>query len=308
MSSLSDTLDDYLALRRSLGYKLERPGQVLGGFVSWLDARGATHVTIDLAVTWATRSGDVSDRWRASQLGAVRCFARYAQALDPAHEVPPAWLLPSGRHRPVPYLYSDEEVVTLMTAARALRSPLRAGTLAAIIGLLFVSGIRVGEILRLDKADLDADARTLTVRNSKAGKSRVIPLHASTVGALDAYKAARGKQTRGPASTAMFVSTAGNRLRSGNLGAAFAEVLVRAGLPARTGRQRPRLADLRHTFAMRTLTTWHREGLDVEALLPLLSAYMGHASFASTFWYLSACPELLGVAARRLEAMRTGRR
>lgn len=302
MSSLADTLDDYLALRRSLGYKLERPAQVLADFVGWLDAQGATHITIDLSVAWATRSADSSDRWRASQLGAVRCFARYAQALDPAHEVPPAWLLPSGRHRPAPYLYSDQEVATLVVAARELRSPLRAATVAAIIGLLAVSGIRVGEVLRLDRADLDAGACTLTVRNSKAGKSRVIPLHVSTVHALDAYAGVRDEKFPRPATNAMFVSTSGSRLRSGNLQAAFAEVLLAAGLPPRTGREGPRLAALRHTFAVRTLTTWHREELDVEALLPLLSAYMGHTSPASTFWYLSACPELLGAAATRLKA------
>ncbi len=209
MSPLATTLDDYLALRRSLGYKLERPGEVLAGFVAWLDTQGAAHVTVNLALAWATRSADASDRWREAQLGAVRCFARYAQALDPAHEVPPGWLLPSGRRRPAPYLYSDDEVARLLAGARELRSPLRAATVTTIIGLLAVSGIRVGEALRLDRVDVDVDACTLAVRNSKAGKSRVVPLHASTICALGTYGARRDELCPSP-TTALFVDGFGN--------------------------------------------------------------------------------------------------
>ncbi|MHB8492709.1 MAG: tyrosine-type recombinase/integrase [Solirubrobacteraceae bacterium] len=308
MSALTTTLEDYLGLRRSLGYKLERPGELLASFVAYLDAHGATRITIEVALAWATRSADASDRWRATQLGVVRCFARYAQAVDPAHEVPPVWLLPSGRHRPAPHLYSPDEIAALMAAAGQLRSPLRAATIETVIGLLAVSGIRVGEALRLDSGDIDVEHGVLAVRDSKAGKSRTVPLQPSTINALESYSARRDELCRPPSSDAMFVSTAGTRLRSGNLRAGFAEVLSRAGLPPRTARQGPRLADLRHTFAVRTLTRWHRDGLDVEALLPLLSTYMGHVSPASTYWYLSACPELLGAAAQRRQAATGGRR
>jgi integrase len=300
MSTLATTLSDYLVLRRSLGYKLERPEQLLANFVARLDAEGATHITAEAALAWAIRSPDSSERWRATQLSVVRCFARYAQALDLAHEVPPTWLLPAGRHRRTPYLYSEADVAALMAAARELRSPLRAATLEAVIGLLAVSGLRVGEALRLDRWDLQVTPGTVAVRNSKAGKSRLVPLSPSTIGALHGYTARRDELYPGPTTTAMFISTTGTRLRSGNLRAGFDEVLARAGL-SRTDQPHPRLADMRHSFAVRTLTRWHEEGIDVEAALPVLSAYLGHVSPASTYWYFNACPQLLGAAASRLE-------
>jgi len=307
MSALSATLEDYLVLRRSLGYKLARPGSVLTNFVGWLDCEGVDRITVGHALAWATRSTEASDRWRSTQLGMVRCFARYAQAVDPAHEVPPTWLLPSGGHRPAPYLYSEAEVTALMLAAGGLASPLRAATLGAVIGLLAVSGIRVGEALRLDRSDLDASVGALIIRNSKAGKSRAVPLSASTVEALESYSARRDELCPSPKTTAMFVSTTGTRWRSGNLNAAFDEVRDPAGVPPRRARCGPRLADMRHTFAVRTLIRWHREGIDVQAALPLLSTYMGHVSPASTYWYFSASPELLAAAARRVENARGGR-
>ena len=303
MSALSSCLVDYLALRRSLGYKLARPGVLLADFVAYLDAEGATHIKIDAALAWATRSSEASDRWRATRLGVVRCFARYAQALDPDHEVPPVWLLPSGRHRPTPYLYSEAEIAALMAAARELRSPLRAATLETVIGLLAVSGIRVGEALRLERGDVDVDKAPWSCASPKAGKSRVVPLSVGAISALLAYSALRDELIQS-ATPAMFVSTTGTRLRSPNLGSAFHEARERAGLLTPSGRRGPRLADLRHTFAVRTLIRWHRDGLDVEARLPLLSTFMGHVSPASTYWYLSTCPELLGAAARRLETAR----
>lgn len=308
MSELSSCLTEYLALRRSLGYKLYRAGQVLTDFVAYLDAQGVSHIRIDLALAWATRSPEAGPGWRATRLGAVRCFARYAQALDPSHEVPPVWLLPGGRRRPAPYVYSEAEIAGLMRAARGLRSPLRAATLETIIGLLAVSGIRVGEAIRLDRNDVEMERRILNVRNSKAGKSREVPLQVSTIRALGVYAARCDEVYPSPGSPALFVSTAGTRLGSSNLGMAFYEVLEQAGLSRREGRSGPRLADMRHTFAVRTLTSWHRQGLDVEAMLPVLSTYMGHVSPTSTYWYFSASPELLGAAARRLEGMRGGGR
>jgi integrase len=308
MSDVSSCLADYLALRRSLGYKLDRAGEVLADFVAYLDHLGHTHITTVTALEWVTASPAASPGWRAGRLGMVRCFARYAQAIDPAHEVPPVWLLPAGRRRPAPYLYSDDEVAALMAAARRLRSALRAATTETVIGLMAVSGIRVGEILRLDRHDLAVDAGHLVVRNSKAGKSRLVPLRPSTIEALRGFFARRDELFPDPATNAMFVSTTGTRLESGNLRTAFAETARNAGVAARVGGSGPRLADLRHTFAVRTLTGWHHQGRDVQALLPLLSAYMGHVNPASTYWYFSACPHLLGAAASRLDNATGARR
>lgn len=301
MSQLSLALEDYLRLRRSLGYKLQRAGQLLAGFVTYSEAAGAEHVRVDLALSWALLASNPDTRWRAQRLSILRRFARYLHAIDPAHEVPPRGLIPPGRGRPAPFLYSPDQVVALMAASRQLRSPLQAATMETIVGLLAVSGLRVGEVIRLTNSDVDFEQGSLVVRNSKNGKSRTIPLHSSTLKALRSYTAVRDRFFPRPHCDSFFVSTLGKPLRSGDLRDAFATVAAPAGLPARIAGQGPRLADLRHTFAMQTLLDWHEATLDLGAGLPILSTYLGHASPASTYWYLSASPQLLAAAAARLE-------
>lgn len=301
MTELAAALTDYLALRRSLGYKLERAGQLLADFVAYLDQTGAEHVRVEAALAWATLSANPESPWRAQRLGMVRGFARYLHALDPGHEIPPPGLILPGQGRPAPFHYSDAEVAALMAAARGVRNPLRAATLETLIGLLAVSGLRVGEAIRLDRDDVDFDQGTVTVRNSKAGRSRVVPLHSSTTAALRAYGARRDELFPKPSAPSFFISTTGTRMRPGNLRDAFGEVLSAAGLPPRVGRRGPRLGDLRHSFAVSSVVDWHRSGAEVEPNLPLLSTYLGHVSPASTYWYLSASPRLLAAAAGRLE-------
>ena len=297
MSALSADLAEYLALRRSLGYKLERSGEVLDDFVAALDEAGAEHITVALALAWAMRAPS----WRAQRLGMVRCFARYLHAIDPRHEVPPPGLVQRGSGRPAPFVFAEDDVVALMAAARQLRAPLRAVTFETLIGLLAVSGLRVGEVIRLDRSDVDLGAQVLVVRNSKLGRSRHVPLHPTATEALRSYLHRRDHHLPRPASSALFVSTTGTRLRSGNVRTTFAGLLERAGLPTRRSRQGPRLGDFRHSFAVRTLTEAHLAGADVEADLAVLSTYLGHVSPSSTYWYLSASPTLLEAAARRLD-------
>ncbi len=301
MSELGNSLNGYLALRHSLGYKLERAGELLRDFVDHMDRAGERTVTISRALEWATLSSDAGARWRAQRLGVVRGFTRYLSAFDPSTEVPPLALLPSGRCRRAPFLYSDADIAALLTAARGVGLPLRSATLEAVIGLLATTGIRVGESLRLDCGDVDLERGVLNVRNSKQGRSRLVPLHPSTVEALGAYMSQRVALCPQPGSASLFVSRRGTRLGSGNLREAFNEALHSAGLPARVHHVGPRLGDFRHTFAVTTLLGWYRDGADIMAQLPLLSTFMGHLSPASTYWYLSASPELLAAAAARLE-------
>lgn len=301
MSDLSTALEGYLGLRRSLGYKLERAGEVLADFVAYLHRAGARTITIELAVAWAVLSTNAESAWRAQRLGMVRGFARYMQALDPGTEVPPADLLPGARRRPAPFLYSDAHITALMTAARGLRSPLRSATLETFIGLLAVTGLRVGEAIRLDRDDVDFEQGLLIVRNSKLGKSRSVPLHPSAIDALRAYSARRDQLCPFPRVASFFVSTTGTRLLTGPLQMAFTDLLRQAGLPRRSRRGGPRLQDMRHTFAVQTLLGWYLHGREVEPQLPLLSTYLGHVNPSSTYWYLSAAPELLAAAARRLD-------
>lgn len=302
MSALSLALGEYLDLRRSLGYKLQRASELLVDFVGYLERAGADHVTVDLAVSWAMLAANTDSRWRAQRLGVVRVFARYLHAIDPEHQIPPKGMIHAGKRRPAPFLYSEADIARLMSAARQLRSPLQAATIETLVGLLAVTGLRVGEVIRLDRADLELEQGVLTVRNSKLGKSRHVPLHKTTIEALSGYVVRRAELFPRASSAALFLSTTGTRLRAGNLRTVFVDLLQRAGLPPRSNRQGPRIGDLRHSFAVQTLLDWYTNDVDVEPRLPVLSTYLGHVSPASTYWYLSASPPLLAAAARRLNS------
>jgi integrase len=306
MTALADHLDGYLALRHSLGYKLGRPGQMLRGFVSYLEAAGAATVTTEHALAWATEPASADPAYWRARLTAARGFARYLAPLVPRTEVPPAGLLP-GPHsrRAVPYLYSGAEVTALMTAAAAIRTPLRAATYQTLIGLLAATGMRVGEAIGLDRADLAAGQGLLTIRSGKFGKSRQLPLHASVTQALAGYAELRDSIRRRPATPAFLVSVTGTRLIYNNVHFTFRQLTQAAGLRPRSAACRPRIHDLRHTFAVTTLARWHAGHGDVAARLPLLSTWLGHADPASTYWYLTGTPELMALAAARLDA-RTG--
>ncbi len=302
MSTLLHALEDYLALRRSLGFKLGRAGWLLSDFVGHLEATGVDTITVDAALSWAMRPSEADPSWWANRLSAVRVFARHLHAFDPAHEVPPADLLPARTLRATPYLYATPDIAALMAAARGLRSALRAATFETLVGLLAVTGLRIGEALRLDRGDVDLGEGVLQIRNTKFGKSREVPLHTSTVEALVAYARRRDRLCPRPVDPAFFVSTAGTRLLYQNVHYTWLGLVRRAGLRPRSAWCRPRPHDLRHSFAVRTLLGWYRDGADVQARIPALSTYLGHVDPAHTYWYLSAAPELLQLAAARLES------
>jgi integrase/recombinase XerD len=302
MTGLRGALEDYLALRRSLGFKLERPGQLLADFAGYLDASGAATVTTELALAWATMPADADPAWWRARLAAIRPFARYLAAFIPGTEVPPAGLLPGPvSRRAVPYLYSAAETTALVDAAGTIRSPLRAATYQTLIALLAVTGMRAGEAIRLDRADTSLTAGLVTIRESKFGKSRQLPLHPTTTAALESYAALRDARHPRPATPAFFVSLTGTRLIYKNVHYTYHQLAASAGLAPRSSRCRPRIHDLRHSFAVATLLSWYQDGGDVAARLPLLSAWLGHADPGSTYWYLTGTPELLALAAARLE-------
>ena len=301
MSTLATALAEYLTMRRKLGFKLGREGQLLGDFVAYLDEQRATTVTTELAMAWAQRPKGAHRSWWGARLSAVRVFAKYLQTIDPATEVPPADILPARSQRATPYLYSSSDIDALMVAARGLTSEHRAVTYAMLIGLLAVTGMRVGEAIRLDLDDIDWSEGSLTIRQSKFGKSREVVLHPTTVEALRAYVRHRQQLRPRPRTPGFFVSMAGTRLIYNNVHFTFHELVGQAGIGPRSSRCRPRPHDLRHTFAVNTLLTWYRDGLDVPGRMHLLSTYLGHLDPSETYWYLSASPELLGLAGQRLE-------
>jgi integrase len=301
MSPLRQALADYLRIRRALGYKLERAGKLLPQFVDYLEQIEADTVTAERALAWATLPARGSRRWWAFRLSMVRGFAAYLHSLDPAHQVPPADLLPCRSRRATPYLYSDEEIAALLAAAGTLRFRLRVATYRMLIGLLAVTGMRVGEAIRLDRGDLDFAHELLVVSDSKFGKSREIALHPSTIRALRDYLRLRDRLQSPPSTPALFISPAGTRLLYCNVHATFRQLRRRAGLQPRSASCRPRIHDLRHTFAIRTLLDGYRNDGDVQPGLSLLATYLGHVHPDSTYWYLSAAPELLALAGQRLE-------
>jgi integrase len=301
MTPLARHIDDYVAIRRSLGFKLTSEHRLLGDFAAFMDAAGASTVTIELALRWATTPTGVGDAYLAQRMRAVRGFARYLHGIDPATEIPPLELLPARRHRPTPHIYSDDEIAALMAAARTLRPALRAATAETLVGLLACTGLRVGEAFALDRADIDTDNLLLRIRDSKFRKSREVLIHDSTLAALHAYLARRDQLRPGGDRVCVFVSSWGARLNHNAAQRAFDQIRRAAGVTGSSPGRWPRAHDLRHTFAVNTLLGWYRNGDDVAAKLPLLSTYLGHVDPAATYWYLSAAPELLGLAAHRLE-------
>jgi integrase/recombinase XerD len=303
VSALRAAAGEYLAMRRTLGFKLETQGRHLMSFVRFCEERGADRVTADLALEWATRTsrGSGDEVYQARRLDVARIFARHLQALDPATEVPPGDVLSRRQGRIPPYLYSPEEIAALMNAAGDLAPPIRAATWRTLIGLLAVTGMRQGEACRLERDDVDLEAGTLVIRDSKFGKSRQVFLHLTAFAALRAYERARDRMFPGPAAGTFLVNSRGRPLDGPNLPKTFATLVTAAGIQAPPGQRAPRLHDLRHTFTVATMLDWYRDGGNVQARLPLLSTWLGHVDPKSTYWYLQAIPGLLALAAGRLE-------
>ncbi len=303
MNGLSQALDDYLALRRGLGYKLEQAERFLSDFVNYVEAQGSCFVTTKLALAWATLPTDASSNWKAERLCVVRGFAKYRQAFDPRTELPCQGLLPFRKTRKTPYLYSDKDIEELLNACSGICTPLKACTYATLFGLLAATGMRVGEAIALDRTDIDWRDKLLVVRDSKFRKSREIPIHPTTIEVLRTYARTRDLVFPSLRTPSFFVSQAGTRLSYNNVHSNFLTLVSRAGLSERRPR-RPRIHDLRHTFALKTLLSWYKAGVNVESRLPLLSTYLGHVCPTNTYWYLTATPELLRLAAERRESVR----
>ena len=304
MKDLLSLLDEYLATRRALGASLTQAERMLNSFLAFLAEHQAACMTTQLALQWATEPRPAQPAHYARRLSAVRGFARYASAADPRHEVPPKGLLPLQSRRATPYIYNDQQIADLIGAAQQLSGSrgLRAATYSTLLALLAVTGMRSSEPLRLDRSDVDLVSGVLTVRHAKFGKSRYLPLHESTRQALAAYALLRDRICPLPSEPAFFLSERGTRIAQNTLQQTFVQLSGQVGLRSPSDSHGPRLHDLRHRFAISALLRWYREGVDVEQRLPRLSTYLGHAHVSYTYWYLSATPELLQLAARRLPA------
>jgi integrase/recombinase XerD len=308
MSTLREAAEQYLQLRRNLGCQLRETGRLLEDFLAFAEREGASHVTTDLALRWAQQPADVQPATWATRLQVVRRFALWLSAADRRTEVPPAGLLPGRYVRKRPYIYSDAEISDLVRTAGHLASPagLKGRTYATIFGLLAVTGMRISEVVALDREDVDLDEAILRIRRTKFGKSRLVAVHDSTRQVLAAYARERDRVVRRPAAAAFFLSEDGDRVTGCAARYNFAKVSRQVGLRAPAAGRRhgrgPRLHDMRHRFAVCTLLRWYRAGLDVEREIPKLATYLGHVHVNETYWYVEAVPELLELAACRLES------
>lgn len=302
MRNLQKDLRHYIDVRRALGYKLRKHEPRLTEFVAFLEAKGSDHITIKLALAWATESSKGHKHSCFERLSFIRSFAKHMSSMDARTEI-----LPTGTaRRPEialrPYIYTCEEIERLMEAARNLFSPrgLRCHTYYHLVGLLATTGMRSGEAVRLANDDVKLSEGLITIRESKFGKSRVVPLHHTTAEALAGYKAQRNAFLKKVEAPTFFVN---ERCRSiSNPHKSFRDICSAAGLQRTRNGIRPRMHDLRHTFAVQTLLAWYRAGADVERQLPILSTFLGHSHVENTYWYISSTPELLGAACERLES------
>jgi integrase len=302
---MADRVEEYLAYRQALGYQLRKQGQRLRSFARFADQAGHRGpLTVDIALRWARQPAQAARPYQAQRLAVVRTLARYLAAREPGTEVPPRDLLGPAHARRPAFIYSEANVAALMAAARALGPPkaLPPLTYATLIGLLACTGLRIGEALALRRDDIDWSKAVLTVRQTKFHKSRLVPLHPSALGPLRDYAVARDRHHPPLRDSPFFVSATGRPLYDETVRQAF-HVLLQQAMPgvAPAGRVRPRLHDLRHTFAVGRLLAWYRDGADIHQAIDQLSAYLGHAKVSSTYWYLTGVPELLALAAERFE-------
>ena len=303
MRNLRLGAEDYLTLRRGLGFKLKRYGRFIREFTSWLESCGETRISTRLALQWATQPQHLQPAEWAARLSAVRGFARYWSAIDGTSEIPAEGLLPFRARRTKPYLYSNREIQQLLQAAKSMPAQfkLQPFTYYCLLGLLTVTGLRISEALNLELRDVNWTESLLTIRTSKFGKSRLVALDRTTKEVLVEYAARRNHFFPDRPTAAFFPSRTGARLDPGQVRRVFYYLSRKIGIRGALESRGPRLHDFRHRFAVETLLRWYRSGEDVRQRLPILSTYLGHGHVTDTYWYLSNTPELMEAAGERLE-------
>jgi integrase/recombinase XerD len=303
MMPLRRAIEEYVELRRALGFKVRRMAENLPNFATFMEQRGAPYITTELALEWATQPVDHKPSDWAQRLGFVRVFARHWHATDLRTEIPPVGLLPFPPLRARPYLYSEAEVQMLLAAALKLRPRrgLRPWTYHCLFGLLAVAGLRISEALKLERVDVDLGEGILTIRGAKFGKTRLVPLHPSTRDVLADYARRRDRHLKHTSSPCFLLNDCGRCLEVSAVHRTFYRLSRQIGLRGPEDHKGPRIHDFRHRFAVHALIHWYRSDQDIERRLPILSTFLGHGHVADTYWYLSLEPELMGLATRRLE-------
>jgi integrase len=300
MSALAEHAQQYLQARRALGVKLERHGRLLPQLIVYLEAAGASTITRELAISWARLPAGAHPRHWAVRLSIARGFAAYLKTIDPMTEIPPAGVFAVRYQRPTPYLWTQRDISRLLDAARELRPPLKAASYETLFGLLAVTGMRLGEAIALEPHDIDLDSGVITIRaqTAKLERARLVPLHPTTIRALERYLGARARLCPTPRSSTFFLSSIGTSLDRSAVARTLRTLTTALGL--RTDTVHPTAHQLRHSFAVSTLIDWQRSEVQVDERIAVLSTYLGHVSPSETYWYLTATPELMDSAAQRL--------
>jgi len=305
MSELDIAVEEYLTVRRALGFKLQDEGKLLHDFVHFIEKQGMSFITTNLAMQWAMQPIDAQPAWWAKRLSMIRLFAKYQNAKDQRTEIPPQQLLPYRYRRTTPYIYSDLEIHKLIEAAKQLlpEKGLRPHTYSTLFGLLAVTGMRLREAINLTNEDVNLADGIVTIVETKFRKSRLLPIHASTRSVLGQYETLRNRLFPNPIDPNFLISDRGIRLNACTVRYTFVRISCQIGLrkPSKSHGFGPRLYDLRHAFTVRTLLNWYRSDVNVEQQMPKLATYLGHTHVNDTYWYLTGIPELLLLAVRRLE-------
>ena len=303
MKILKNAVDEYITMRRGLGYKLKYESKALSDFVAFLEREGSSHITTKLAISWAIIPKNVQRNWWAKRLSMVRNFAKYMSAINPETEIPPLDLLPCRYQRPTPHIFTNDEVVQILDAAKNLPpiTGLRRWTYYYFFGLLSVTGLRLSEAINLDCKDVDLCQNILSIRDTKFNKSRLVPIHTSTSNKLKKYTQRRDTFLNKRSRNSFFVSENGKPLKVPTVLWTFRKIFKQLDLKSISGSTGPRSHSFRHTFTVETLLNWYQSGMDVEQCMPRLSTFLGHTCVTNTYWYLSAVPELLALTTALLE-------
>lgn len=309
-NDLQVKVDDYLAERRRLGFKTRTGGLALASFARYVaSVYHQGPLTVNLMTDWARldKTQRQSPGTWARRLKLLKPFTRWLRQFEPLTEVPDESVFGPLPGRVAPHIYGEDEIVELLSAARALnpQSGLRPATFETLFGLIASVGLRVSEALALLDADVDLKDGTLTIRQTKFKKSRLLPLHSSTVEALARYRQLRSRQMPTTAETPFFVGTRGQRLGQPlgerQVHRVFLELRDLLGWVDRGCHGGPRIHDLRHAFVVRRVLLWHEQGIDVDQVMLSLSTYLGHAKISNTYWYLTGVPELMALASNKFE-------
>jgi integrase len=309
LMNLRARVRQYLRERRRLGFQLRSMGYALRSFAHRVDKlENPGPLTVEIMAEWARsdRPGSNDPRTWARRLKILRPFTRWLQQFEPGTEVPDDAIFGRVGERLTPHIYSEQELVDLLAVARHLRPELRGATYEALFGLLAAAGLRVSEAVLLHTGDVDLKTGMLTIQRTKFAKSRQVPLHPSAVEALRRYRRLRDPLIDFDNDTPFFVGSRGKRrghqLSTRQVDRLFAQLRTQLAWPNRGAHTTSRVHDIRHSFIVRRMLAWHAEGIDIDQAMLALSTYVGHAMVTNTYWYLTAVPELMGLAAAKFEA------